>query len=112
MMTFMLSSCVRGYHVYRDIWNPSVGETVNCEREGRNPEDSYTVALQKDDIIVGHYFMCVHIIFKAWWCNSLHSNWPKKVFRSFAAGRAGVTLYVLIYWTRQCNKEGTSIAIR
>ena len=41
MMTFMFSSCVRGYLVYKDVWNPSVGETVNCECEGRNPEDPY-----------------------------------------------------------------------
>ena len=45
MIMFTLSSCVRGYHVYRDAWNPSVGETVNCEREGRNVEDPYAVAL-------------------------------------------------------------------
>ena len=36
-------------------------------------------------IIVAHIpcitdFMCVHIIFKAWWCNLMHSNWPTKVF--------------------------------
>ena len=54
MMTFTFSSCVRGYHVYKDVWNPSVGETVNCECEGRNPEDPYAVALRKDGIIVGH----------------------------------------------------------
>ena len=54
MMTFTFSSCVRGYHVYKDVWNPSVGETVNCEREGRNPEYPYAVALRKDGIIVGH----------------------------------------------------------
>ena len=27
---------------------------MNCEHEGRNPEDPYTVALRKDDIIIGH----------------------------------------------------------
>ena len=49
--TFSLISCVRGYHVYKDMWKPPVGETVNCEREGRNPEDPYAVALRKDDVI-------------------------------------------------------------
>ena len=44
-ITFTLTSCVRGYHVYKDIWNPPVGETVDCEREDRNPEDPYAVAL-------------------------------------------------------------------
>ena len=36
MIMFTLSSCVRGYLVYRDVWNPSVGETVNCELEHMN----------------------------------------------------------------------------
>ena len=31
-----------------------LGETVNCEHEGRNVEDSYTVSLWKDGVIVGH----------------------------------------------------------
>ena len=53
-MTFTLSRCICGYHVYRDAWNPSVGKTVNCECEGRNPEELYVVALQKDGIIIGH----------------------------------------------------------
>ena len=53
-ITFTLTSCVRGYHVYKDIWNPPVGETVDCEREDRNPEDPYAVALRKDSVTVGH----------------------------------------------------------
>ena len=66
MITSTLSSCVHGYHVCRDEWNPSVGETVNCECEGRNPEDPYAVALQKDGIIVGHVprtISCVCLLF-------------------------------------------------
>ena len=27
---------------------------MNCEREGRNPEDPYAIAQRKDGIIVGH----------------------------------------------------------
>ena len=35
-----------------------------------------------------YYFMCMHVIFKVWWCNSMHSTWPKKVFIWLTAGRA------------------------
>ena len=55
MKTFTLNSCIRGYHIYKDVWMPSVRETVNCEHEGWNPEDPYVVALQKHGTItVGH----------------------------------------------------------
>ena len=52
MMTvaFTLSSCIHGYHVYKDVWDPPVGEIVvaNVKR------DLYTIALQKDSVTVGH----------------------------------------------------------
>ena len=52
--SFTLTSCVRGYHVCKDIWNPTVGETLNCERKARNSQDPYMVCLRKDDTTVGH----------------------------------------------------------
>ena len=69
MITFtLISSCVRGYHVYRDAQNPSVGKTVNCECEGRNVEDPYTVALGEGWCYhwshPSYHFMCVHIILR------------------------------------------------
>ena len=47
MIMFKLSSCVRGDHVYSNAQNPSVGETVNCEYEGRSAEDHQPIALQE-----------------------------------------------------------------
>ena len=50
----------------KDMWNPPVGEKVNCEHEGRNPEDPYTVTLRKDGVIVGHVprtISCICTIF-------------------------------------------------
>ena len=54
MIEFTLNSIVHDYYIYRDVWNTSVRETVNCERESRNLKDTYTVALLKDGVIVGH----------------------------------------------------------
>ena len=28
--------CVRGYHVYREIWEAAVGKVLICEREPRD----------------------------------------------------------------------------
>ena len=52
--SFTLTSCVYGYHLYKDIWNPTVDETLNCERESRNSQEPYTICLRKDDTTVGH----------------------------------------------------------
>ena len=38
-----VESCVRGYP---DIWNPDVGDILNCERESGNRIDSYAVAIK------------------------------------------------------------------
>ena len=40
--------CIRGYHVYKDIWEAAVGESLTCERETNNPRDRYAVAVKKE----------------------------------------------------------------
>jgi len=52
--SFEVESVVRGYHIYKDIWSAAVGTTLPCRQESFNPHDSYTVALIKDDVVVGH----------------------------------------------------------
>ena len=39
------ASCVRGHHLYKGIWNPVVGEVLQCEREPRIAADRYAVAM-------------------------------------------------------------------
>ena len=46
--------CVRGYHIYREIWAAAVGEVLVCEREQRNAADRYAVAVKKDGTVIGH----------------------------------------------------------
>ena len=47
-------SCIRGYHVYKDIWDAAIGEVLVCEREPRNVEDRYAIAVKKDETVIGH----------------------------------------------------------
>ena len=49
-----ISSCVRGYHVYRTIWDAAIGEDLMCEREPSNEHDRYAVAIKKDGVVIGH----------------------------------------------------------
>ena len=51
---FMVDVCVRGYHIYKDIWPAVIGEVLACEREPSNSQDRYAVAVKKDETIVGH----------------------------------------------------------
>ena len=54
---YSFNSFVRGHHVYKDEWTPTVGESLNCVREPLNEKD------MRDDKVVGHvplsYSRCV-----------------------------------------------------
>ena len=45
---------VRGYHAYKDNWNPVIGKTLGVRREPTNMIDKHAVAVVKDSVIVGH----------------------------------------------------------
>ena len=45
---------VRGYHVYKDIWDAAEGEVLECVREVNNHHDPFAVAMVKNRYVVGH----------------------------------------------------------
>jgi len=58
---FAVESLVRGYHVYKDVWNaPIDGRELCCEREIGNPQDPCAVAVMENLVagspsaIIGH----------------------------------------------------------
>ena len=50
----MVDSCVRGFHVYQDIWTLSIGECLPCQVEDSNESDPYAVAVKKRADMIGH----------------------------------------------------------
>ena len=54
MEMFAFASAVRGYHVYHDLWKPSIGEKLVAKREFNNPMDKHAVTVVKGDETVGH----------------------------------------------------------
>ena len=54
MPTFEFESVVRGHHVYKDVWNPTVGEELEACREPENAHDRHAVTLKKAGEIIGH----------------------------------------------------------
>ena len=49
--------CVRGYHVYKDIWATEIGEVMVCSREATNVGKFFIVKLY----IRVKYFQCTKI---------------------------------------------------
>lgn len=54
-----MSSCVRGYHVYQEVWTPVIGEELVCRREMGNVQDRYAVGIYEQNLngpetLVGH----------------------------------------------------------
>ena len=43
----MVESCVRGFHVYRDILMPTTGEPLSCQIEDNNAFYPHAVAIRK-----------------------------------------------------------------
>ena len=40
-----IRTAVRGYHVYKDSWTPTIGEEFVCRQERRNVHDRHAVAV-------------------------------------------------------------------
>ena len=49
-----IDSCVHSYHEYSVIWEPFIGEELQCNWETANPHDPYAVSVLKQWQIVGH----------------------------------------------------------
>ena len=54
MEEFEITCCIRGYHVYKEIWEAAVGEELVCVREPHNSHNHYAVAVKREDVLIGH----------------------------------------------------------
>ena len=43
--TVLFRGVIRGFHVYKDIWDPELGEELHTQQEHGNPEDAYAAAV-------------------------------------------------------------------
>ena len=50
-MKFRMDSCIRGYHVYEEVWTATFGEQLYTEREYGNV-DCYDVAVKELHLIM------------------------------------------------------------
>ena len=53
MEKFTFQSDVQGYHVWRDVWKPPIGEILHAQQELDNAIDKFTVKMVKNNETVG-----------------------------------------------------------
>ena len=51
---YVTESVIRGHHVSKDFFTPSISRILSCEIERGNVHDIYAVAVKDDDTVVGH----------------------------------------------------------
>ena len=52
---YLHESVVRGHHIYKRVWSPTIGEVLQLSREERNEHDRFAVCLLKPGAVtVGH----------------------------------------------------------
>ena len=56
---YRLTSHVKGYHEYKGIWKPKIGDVLKTKREPENKTDKFAVAVMKEkdkekDLVIGH----------------------------------------------------------
>ena len=55
LQEFRIKSYVKGYHAYKGIWKPQVGDMLKTAREPENEVDKFAVAVfEKKGSVVGH----------------------------------------------------------
>ena len=52
--SYQKASVVRGHHIYKTIWTPTVGETLQLRAEDTNEHDEHAIAVIKSGTTVGH----------------------------------------------------------
>ena len=51
---FLFDNMIRGHHIYKKGWTPSVGEVLLLVKEEGNEHDRFAVSVMKDGFIIGH----------------------------------------------------------
>ena len=100
MEAFERAAWIRGYHVYKEIWEAAVDEELACEREPHNANDCYAVAVKRRELplVICHesYQDCSLFSFATGRYDILYSDWRKKILRGSASRRSKSTLHFAV----------------
>ena len=62
MDSYPVAAVIRGYHVYRNIWNGAIGQILLCQWEPGNIHDPYAVSVVNVEIIVGQVPRAISLV--------------------------------------------------
>ena len=93
MEEFERTCCIRGYHVYKEIWEAAVGEEPVCAREPHNSHNCYAVAVKREGVLIGQIMFSA---FETSRCDILCCYWKKKVLGRSASRRPQSSLYLTV----------------
>ena len=82
MESYSIHTSVRGYHVYKDVWEAALGQLLPCQREPGNIHDPYAVAVVEtgvETLIVGHVPRAISSVFRL--LSDLQLLWCKVLVR-------------------------------
>ena len=54
MSSYRMESCIRGFHIYKEVWTPFIGKRLGCACEKSNRENPFAVAIKRGTETVGH----------------------------------------------------------
>ena len=54
MSEFIINSAIRGFHVYKSLWTPEIGEELSTVQETSNMHDRFAVTIRKGTLTIGH----------------------------------------------------------
>ena len=61
-MAIEFESMVRGYHIYKDVWDAVIGQTLPCQMKSRNASDPYAVAVICDSWPCPSCHICISAV--------------------------------------------------
>ena len=54
MYSFSLTTTACGFHIYKDVWEPTIDEVLPCKRDVGNSHNMFAVAIKNSSEVVGH----------------------------------------------------------
>ena len=54
MYSFSLTTAVHGFHIYKDVWKPTINVVLCCERDVGNNHNTFAVAIKNSCEVVAH----------------------------------------------------------
>lgn len=77
---YKVDSLAHGYHVYRDIGETDVGQTLLRQWETGNLHDPYAVSVMEGSTVVGHFheqYLLLQLVYGKKWYHLMQSTWNK-----------------------------------